>query len=59
MTDVPRTDLVDAAWLMTRAAGLLVLGRMREIEEQLLDPAQRWETLRTALERFASTRLER
>ena len=48
-------ELAEAAWLMTRATALLVLGRMREIEEQVIDPQDRWATLRTVLERFART----
>lgn len=53
MSDSTPLDLVAAAWLMTRAACLLVLGRMREIEERVSDPAVRWETLRVALEQFS------
>ena len=48
-------ELAEAAWLTTRATALLVLGRMREIEEQVIDPQDRWATLRTVLERFAGT----
>jgi len=48
-------EMAAAAWLMTRATALLVLGRMREIEEQVIDPQDRWATLRTVLERFAAT----
>jgi hypothetical protein len=51
----PRPELAETAWLMARATAVLLLGRMRDIEEQLDDPVIRWETLRTALERFAAT----
>ena len=51
----PRPDLAETAWLLTRATATLVLGRMREIEERVIDPQDRWTTLRTVLERFAAT----
>jgi len=51
----PQPELAATAWLLTRATALLVLGRMREIEERVDDQAVRWETLRTVLERFAAT----
>lgn len=46
-------SLIDTAWLMARAACLLVLGRMRELEERVTDPSERWRYLRAALERFS------
>jgi hypothetical protein len=51
----PQPELAETAWLLTRATATLVLGRMREIEEQVIDAENRWATLRTVLERFAAT----
>jgi hypothetical protein len=51
----PHPELAETAWLLTRATATLVLGRMREIEERVSDPAVRWTTLRTVLERFAGS----
>lgn len=43
------------AWKLTQASAALILHRMREIEEQVDDPAAWWGSLRTVLERFART----
>ena len=51
----PKPEMAETAWLLTRATATLVLGRMREIEEEVTDPQDRWTTLRTVLERFAGT----
>jgi len=51
----PQPEMAETAWLLTRATATLVLGRMREIEERVNEPEDRWTTLRTVLERFAAT----
>jgi len=50
--------LSELAWAMSREAGRMMLGQMRRIEEEVLDPAARWEMLRTAVEQFSAKRSE-
>lgn len=42
--------LVDRAW---RSSARMVLAEMSKLEEQVLDPARRWEILRGALRTMA------
>jgi hypothetical protein len=49
---VPEAPSQDLAHLLFRAACLLVICQMRQIEEAV-DPSERWGVLRQALEQFA------
>lgn len=54
MADDPRLQAFITG--LTRRAALLVVARMRELEEKVEEPGRRWEILRKALERFGRGR---